>query len=366
MLIHVLTKKGKGYAPAEQNPDVFHGIGPFDVVTGSPLGGKQGMTYTQVFGKTVAELGARDDRVIAISAAMVSGTGLSEFAKRFPERFFDVGIAEQHAVTFAAGLAVAGMRPVVAIYSTFFQRALDQIIHDICIPNLPVTLAIDRAGVVGDDGPTHHGVFDLSFLRFIPNLTIMAPKDEEELQHMLFTAVSGNGPAAIRYPRGVGPGAPLAGSYKKLEIGKGELLREGRDVLLIPVGNRVYPALEAAAGLTKIGIEAAVVNPRFIKPLDGELICQWATACGRVITLEDNARLGGFGSSILELFSRKGLVGIATCLLGHPDSFVEHGPQQTLWKNSHIDAPAIIRAAIKLTGREEEGDGESLLIPPPL
>ena len=210
MLIHVLTKKGKGYEPAEKDPDIFHGIGPFDIVSGKPHSSKGSVTYTKVFGDTIAELAAKDKEIVAISAAMVSGTGLKRFATEYPDRFFDVGIAEQHAVTFAAGLAVEGFRPIVAIYSTFFQRALDQIIHDVCIPNLPITLAIDRAGVVGDDGPTHHGVFDLSFLRFIPNLIIMAPKDEEELQHMLYTSIYHNGPSVVRYPRGAGYGVPLA------------------------------------------------------------------------------------------------------------------------------------------------------------
>ncbi len=348
MLIHVLTKKGKGYAPAEENPDVFHGIGPFDITSGTPHSSKGAATYTQVFGDTVAQMAEKDERIIAISAAMVSGTGLTKFAKAYPHRFFDVGIAEQHAVTFAAGLAVEGMRPVVAIYSTFFQRALDQIIHDICIPNLPVTLAIDRAGVVGDDGPTHHGVFDISFLRFIPNMVIMAPKDEGELQHMLYTAVYHDGPAAVRYPRGAGHGVPLADSLTKLEIGKGELLCPGDDILLLPLGNRVYPALEAAEGLRKVGVSAAVINPRFIKPLDAELICHWARHTTKVITIEDNARQGGFGSSILELFSRRGLYSVQTCMLGHPDTFIEHGPQSTLWENSLIDPPSIMRAAIEL------------------
>ncbi len=353
MLIHVLTKKGKGYAPAEKNPDIFHGIGPFDSLSGIPHSSKGAATYTQVFGDTLTQMAAKDDKIIAISAAMVSGTGLAEFAKIFPDRFFDVGIAEQHALTFAAGLAVEGMRPVVAIYSTFFQRALDQIIHDICIPNLPVTLAIDRAGVVGDDGPTHHGVFDISFLRFIPNMIIMAPKDEQELQHMLYTAVYHDGPAAIRYPRGSGHGVNLTESLIKFEIGKGELLRTGDDVLLLPIGNRVYPALEAANELEKIGISAAVINPRFIKPLDAEIICHWAHHTTRVITIEDNARQGGFGSSILELFSWRGLYSVQTCMLGHPDHFVEHGPQSTLWQSSQIDTPSIIRAAIKLMEKEE-------------
>jgi 1-deoxy-D-xylulose-5-phosphate synthase len=295
----------------------------------------------------------KDERIVAISAAMVSGTGLKEFSEKFPDRFFDVGIAEQHAVTFAAGLAAEGMRPVVAIYSTFFQRALDQIIHDICIPNLPVTLAIDRGGVVGDDGPTHHGVFDFSFLRFIPNLVIMAPKDEAELQHMLYTSVYLDGPSAVRYPRGSGHDVPLATELKKLTIGEGELLISRDDILLLPIGNRVYPALEAAEELKKVGINAAVINPRFIKPLDENLICKWAKHTGKIITIEDNSRQSGFGSSILELMSKRGLYSVQTWMLGHPDNFVEHGPQKTLWKNSHIDTPSIIRAAIKLMGRKE-------------
>jgi len=350
MLIHVLTKKGKGYKPAETNPDVFHGLSPFDINSGAPKQSSGPVSYTQVFGETLVDLAQKDEKIAAISAAMVSGTGLKSFAKEFPDRFFDVGIAEQHAVTFAAGLAKAGMRPVVAIYSTFFQRALDQIIHDVCIPNLPVVLAIDRAGVVGDDGPTHHGVFDLSFLRFIPNLVIMAPKDEDELRHMLNTALSHNGPVAIRYPRGAGEDRPKSLQYRRFEIGSAELLQKGDDILLLPVGNRVYTALEAAEGLSKVGIKAAVINPRFIKPLDCELICHWAQLTGHVITIEDNVRQGGFGSSILELLARKSHHDVKVRILGHPDVFIEHGPQQTLWKNSGIDAPAIIRSAIKLVG----------------
>jgi len=349
VLIHVLTKKGKGYEPAEQNPDIFHGLGPFDIVSGKPHKTKEvAPSYTEVFGNTIVKIAEQDDKIIAISAAMVSGTGLKKFAGQFPDRLFDVGISEQHAVTFAAGLATEGMRPVVAIYSSFFQRALDQIIHDVCIPNLPVTLAIDRGGVVGDDGPSHHGVFDLSFLRFIPNMVIMAPKDENELQHMLFTAIHHNGPAAVRYPRGSGCGVTLARQFQLLEIGCGELILDGEDILLLPVGNRVYPALEAAEGLKKVGISAAVINPRFIKPLDADLICNQAEKCGRVVVVEDNVRQGGFGSAVLELFSIRKLYRIKTCSLGHPDNFIEHGPQSVLWKNSHIDPPAIIRAAMKL------------------
>jgi 1-deoxy-D-xylulose-5-phosphate synthase len=347
-LIHVLTTKGKGYKPAEDNPRSYHGLGPFDITTGKPHSSSGSISYTEVFGKTMLKLGKKNDKLAAISAAMVTGTGLTEFSLAYPDRFFDVGIAEQHAVTFAAGLATEGMHPVVAIYSSFFQRALDQIIHDICIPNLPVTLAIDRGGVVGDDGPTHHGVFDISFLRFIPNIILMAPMDENELQHMIYTATNHNGPTAIRYPRGAGAGIPLSDELQKLEIGKGELLVEGTDILILPIGNRVQTAIEAIEGLKKVGIDAAVINPRFIKPLDADLICHWAEKTGRVLTIEDNVRQSGFGSSILELLSRRKLYNIRTCSLGHPDLFVEHGPQSTLLKNSGLDAPAIIKAAIKL------------------
>jgi len=354
MLIHVLTKKGKGYEPAEKNPDIFHGIGPFDILSGKPHSSKGPITYTKVFGNTIRKLARKDERIVAISAAMVSGTGLSGFSEEFPDRFFDVGIAEQHALTFAAGLASEGLRPVVAIYSTFFQRALDQIIHDICIPNLPVTLAIDRAGVVGDDGPTHHGTFDISFLSFIPNMVIMAPKDEEELQHMLYTSIEYNGPTAVRYPRGAGEDRPMEESDEMLllPIGKGELLLEGDDILLLPVGNRVYPALDAAKELKEIGISAAVINPRFIKPLDGDLIEKWASHTGKVITIEDNSKAGGFGSSVLELLSSRDITHVHTQILGYPDNFIEHGPQKTLWKNSLIDTSAIVLTAKKLLGKE--------------
>lgn len=353
VIIHCVTRKGAGYEHAEDKPDEFHGVGPFSVATGKTSSKKNGLlSYTEVFGRSLVAEAERDERIVAITAAMPAGTGLDTFAERFPERFFDVGIAEQHAVALAAGLALGGLRPVVAIYSTFFQRALDQIIHDICLPKLPVILAIDRGGVVGDDGPTHHGVFDLSFLRYIPNLLLMAPKDEAELQRMIATALNHNGPVAIRYPRGVGCGAPLSDSPELLTIGRGEVLREGSDLLLLPVGNRVQAALEAAAQLDTQGISCAVLNPRFIKPLDADLICHWAQHTGRIITVEDNARMGGFGSSVLELFSNHGLHDLRTILLGHPDAFVEHGPQPTLWRDSHIDGPAIVAAALRLMGRQ--------------
>ncbi len=348
-LIHVLTTKGKGYQPAEKDPRSFHGIGPFEVATGkkikSPPAAK---SYTEVFGNSITRIARDNSRIVAISAAMVEGTGLKEFSETFPERFFDVGIAEQHAVTFAAGMAKEGMHPVVAIYSTFFQRSYDQIIHDVCIPNLPVTLAIDRAGVVGADGPTHHGVFDLSFLRIIPNMVLMAPRDENELQDLLYTALCHNGPSALRYPRGEGENVALSERFRELPIGKGELLRNGRDILLLPVGNRVHPALRAASGLEKVGIDAAVINPRFIKPLDKELIADLASQTGRLVTIEDNVRQGGFGSGVLELLSRCGLSGVKTSLLAHPDRFIEHGPQKTLWRNNSINSVSITEAAMRL------------------
>jgi 1-deoxy-D-xylulose-5-phosphate synthase len=352
VLIHVLTTKGKGYEPAEKDPGTFHGIGPFEPGSGKTKSNGVGpVSYTRVFGDTLTRIGRTNKNVVAISAAMVTGTGLGSFAQAYPDRFFDVGIAEQHAVTFAAGLASEGLHPVVAIYSTFFQRAYDQIIHDVCIPNLPVTLAIDRAGVVGADGPTHHGVFDLSFLRVVPNLILMAPKDEAELQHMLFTAISHRGPSVVRYPRGSGENVELADQLQRFEIGRGEVLREGSDILLLPIGNRVYPALRAAIGLEKLGIDAAVLNPRFIKPLDKELICDWAAVTGRVVTVEDNVRQGGFGSAVLELFSRCGLSNIKTSLLAHPDRFLEHGPQKTLWRNSSINSVSITEAALLLMNK---------------
>ena len=347
VLVHVLTTKGKGYEPAETSPGDYHGVGPFDIATGKPRGKAAGASYTSVFGDTVCRLAEQDDRITGITAAMPAGTGLVTFSRRFPERFFDVGIAEQHAVTFAAGLAMEGMRPVVAVYSTFMQRSLDQIIHDVCLPDLPVTLALDRAGVVGDDGPTHHGVFDLSFLRFIPNLTVMAPKDENELQHMLYTAVNHGHPVAVRYPRGTGEGVELDTSFRTLPIGRGELLREGGDLLLLPVGNRVYPALEAAGGLAKLGIEATVINPRFIKPLDNELIGTLAEQTGAVVTIEDNVKKGGFGSAVLQMLAELH-INIPVRLLGYGNTFIEHATQQILWKNAGIDTAGIINGALEV------------------
>jgi 1-deoxy-D-xylulose-5-phosphate synthase len=349
VLIHVITKKGKGYQPAEENPGDYHGVGPFDIKTGAPLPTPAGpISYTKCFGDTLVHMAEKEPKIVAITAAMPAGTGLMNFAQRFPSRFFDVGIAEQHGVTFAAGLATEGMLPVVAIYSTFLQRAMDQVIHDVCLQNLPVTFALDRGGVVGDDGPTHHGVFDLNYLRFIPNLLFMAPKDENELQHMLYTAVRHNGPAALRYPRGAGQGVELSDTLHEIPIGKGELLRKGKDILLLPIGNRVYPAMEAALGLEKVGIDAAVINPRFIKPLDNELILEWAEKTGRIVTVEDNARMGGFGSAILELLARSTHSHIKVTNLGYGDRYMEHATQEILWHKGKIDVPAITTAAMEL------------------
>jgi 1-deoxy-D-xylulose-5-phosphate synthase len=343
VLVHVITTKGKGYAPAESHPGDFHGIGPFDIGTGAPKKNKAAaVSYTRVFGETLCRLARQDQRLVAITAAMPGGTGMLPFAAEFPDRFFDVGIAEQHAVSFAAGLALEGLRPIFAVYSSFMQRALDQLIHDVCLPNLPVTIALDRSGVVGADGPTHHGVFDLSFLRFIPNLTVMAPKDENELQHMLYTALHHNGPVVLRYPRGSGEGVALEAEFRNLDIGRGELLKQGTDVLLLPVGNRIYPALAAAARLESQGVSAAVVNPRFLKPLDSQLITDWATKTGRVVTIEDNSALGGFGSGVLQLLNEHRLH-LPVKILGYSDSFVEHGPQAILWRNAGIDADGIVR-----------------------
>ncbi|RQW89123.1 MAG: 1-deoxy-D-xylulose-5-phosphate synthase [Geobacter sp.] len=354
ILIHIMTKKGKGYLPAEKEPDIFHGIGPFDIETGTlkakPSSSK---SYTAVFGQTMVRLAEEDDKIIAITAAMPDGTGLSSFAHTFPERFFDVGIAEQHALTFAAGLAAEGFRPVAAIYSTFAQRAYDQVFHDICLQKLPVTLALDRGGLVGDDGPTHHGVFDISFLRHFPEMTVMAPKDENELQHMVKTAVYSNRPISLRYPRGTGYGVTMDKSPVVLEIGKGEILAEGSDLAIIAIGATVYPALDAAKLLAEQGISAMVLNARFVKPLDHDLILQVVRRTGVLLTVEENALAGGFGSAVLELLEAEGITGIKVKRIGIPDHFIEHGSQTQLRENLCIDAHGIADVAGTLLSRKE-------------
>ncbi|CAH2030656.1 1-deoxy-D-xylulose-5-phosphate synthase [Trichlorobacter ammonificans] len=344
ILVHVMTTKGKGYHPAETKPDKFHGVGAFDLSTGAAPAKSAAASYTEIFGRTLVELAEKDPAIVAITAAMPDGTGLNYFAEALPERFFDVGIAEQHALCFAAGLAADGHKPVAAIYSSFVQRGYDQVFHDICLQNLPVVIAMDRGGLVGDDGPTHHGVFDLSYLRHLPGLTFMAPKDENELRHMLKTALELRSPVAIRYPRGAGYGVPLDRHLTALPPGKGELLREGADLAIIAIGSTVVPALEAAESLAKTGITAAVVNARFIKPLDEELILRMATATGAVLTVEENALQGGFGSAVLELLQDKGLT-VRVKRLGIPDCFVEHGSQAQLRRDLGIDAEGIAAAA---------------------
>ncbi|MDD2273354.1 MAG: 1-deoxy-D-xylulose-5-phosphate synthase [Desulfuromonadaceae bacterium] len=347
LLVHVMTTKGKGYKPAEDTPAKYHGVGAFDVATGKGAAKPDVKSYTDVFGETVLQLAEEDTKIVAITAAMPDGTGLNPFSQRFPERFFDVGIAEQHAMTFAAGLAVEGFRPVVAIYSTFVQRAYDQVFHDICLQKLPVTIAMDRAGLVGDDGPTHHGVFDLSYLRHLPGITVMAPKDENELRHMLKTAVYSGLPVALRYPRGAGYGIALDRELKTLEIGKGEQLLEGCDLTIIAIGATVYPALQAAETLRQRGIFAGVVNARFVKPLDAELLLSAARQSGRILTVEENALQGGFGSAVLELLYDNNMQGVKVRRLGLPDRYIEQGSQAQLRKDVGIDAEGITAAALE-------------------
>ena len=333
VLIHVITKKGKGYTPAEERANEFHGTGPFDIATGRKIS-KPGAppTYTGVFGKTLVELAEKDKSIVAITAAMPDGTGTNQFAKRFPERFFDVGIAEQHAVTFAAGLATEGIKPVTAIYSTFMQRAYDQVLHDICMQNLPVKLCMDRAGLVGDDGYTHHGVFDYAYLIPMPNMTVMAPKDENELRHMLLTAVEYNaGPISLRYPRGSGVGANLSEPLHTLPIGKAETLREGTDLTIWAIGSMVAEAEKTADLLQTKGISAGVVNMRFAKPLDEELLCENAAKTHRIVTMEEGVLKGGVGDAVLETLNRYGLLQMTAVLpFGIPDEFISQGDKKLL------------------------------------
>lgn len=335
VFLHVVTEKGKGYPFAPTSKTRAHGVAP-------PEAAKKAPAYTNVFGKTLIELAERDPKVIAITAAMPDGTGTSEFGERFPDRFFDVGIAEQHAVTFAAGLACEGMKPFCAIYSTFLQRAYDQVVHDVALQKLPVRFVMDRGGLVGDDGPTHHGVFDVGYLRILPNFVVMAPKDENELRHMLYTMSEyAEGPIAMRFPRGSGVGVAMDAELKKIPIGRAEILREGDDVALVALGPMVQPALAAAEALAARGIDAAVVNARFVKPLDESLLLAVARRTGLVVTIEEAQRAGGFGSAVGELFADRGiearLVSIAL-----PDEFVEHG------------TPAILRANVALTAEAIE------------
>lgn len=347
VMVHVLTKKGKGYKPAEESPNKFHGTGPFEIATGKKITNPAApISYTEVFGKTITELADSDKKIVGLTAAMPDGTGLNIFAQAHPDRFFDVGIAEQHAVTAAAGMAAAGMKPVTAIYSTFMQRAYDSILHDICMQKLHVTMCLDRAGLVGDDGYTHHGVFDYAYLRSIPNMTIMAPKDENELRHMLKTALSFNGPISVRYPRGSGVGVDITEPMHELPIGKAEVLREGKELCFWAIGSMVQSAVQAADKLKEQGIDAGVVNIRFAKPLDKELLIEHAKRYGKIVTLEEGVLAGGVGSEVLEILDDAGLLQQCAVLrLGIPDEFVTHGDKKLLFRDLGLDTDAIVQKA---------------------
>lgn len=356
VLLHVTTQKGKGYKPAEENPVYFHGVGCFEIETGTsaPSCPPSPPSYTEIFGDTMTELAERDEKIVAVTAAMPEGTGLAQFAKTYPDRFYDVGIAEQHGVTFAAGIATGGFRPVVAIYSTFLQRAYDQVIHDVCLENLHVVFAIDRGGIVGEDGPTHHGLFDLSFLRSLPNMTVMAASDENELRKMLITALKHQGPIALRYPRGRGTGVKLSDDFETIPIGKGKILAEGDDISIIGIGRTVNDALAARAILSKKGIFATVVDARFVKPIDQDLIVSLAKKTPRIITVEENVRQGGFGSAVLECLNEVGLSAVNLKRMGIPDTFVEHGAQDLLRSKYGIDARSIADKAITMLENAEK------------
>nr|WP_242972853.1 1-deoxy-D-xylulose-5-phosphate synthase [Anaeromicrobium sediminis] len=344
VLVHTITKKGKGYSFAEKNPDKYHGISPFDVKSGKTLkkSTKGEESYSSVFGKALVNIGQKNKNVVAITAAMPTGTGLLDFSIKYPERFFDVGIAEQHAVTFAAGLAACGLTPVFAVYSTFLQRAYDQIIHDVCLQNLPVVFCLDRSGIVGNDGETHHGVFDLSFLTSVPNLTVMAPKDGKELENMLEYAVSLNKPVAIRYPRGTSQDFTSISNNYNISSGKSEVLTDGQDVCIIAIGKMVKVAYDAAIKLLDDNINCKVINARFAKPLDKDTLIKECKGIKNVLIIEDNLIKGGFGNKVLELFNEENI----KCdlkLLGFPDEFIEHGDTEILMKAYKLDSNSIVQ-----------------------
>jgi len=343
ILVHTITQKGKGYKPAEEDEQRLHGVTPFDKVTGrSPKKAGGPPAYTKVFGSAVVELARQKPNLVALTAAMPDGTGLDQLQRELPERFYDVGIAEQHGVTFAAGLATQGCIPIVAVYSSFLQRAYDQIIHDVALQHLHVVFALDRAGVVGADGPTHHGVFDLSYLRAIPGMVIMAPKDESELRDMLYTAVTHTGgPIALRYPRGSGLGVPLKPGFDALPIGKSEIIRTGSDIALLAVGELVAPAFQAATTLAEEGIHCEVVNMRFVKPLDTVLLDEIAERFPYVVTLENNSVLGGFGSAVCEYYAQREHKDLHVTVHGVPDRFVDHGSPAELAAELGLDSPGI-------------------------
>jgi 1-deoxy-D-xylulose-5-phosphate synthase len=343
VIVHALTVKGKGFPSKEKNYYAWHATGPFDLATGTPIKSKGGAPlYTAVFGQTMCELMAKDEKIVALTAAMPDGTGIDKVLEKFPERAFDVGIAEQHAITFSGGMACEGLKPVAAIYSTFLQRAFDQVMHDICLQNLNVTFALDRAGIVGGDGPTHHGLLDIAYLRPMPNMVVMAPKDEAELRDMLLTAIEHPGPAALRFPRGNGVGVPLDREPQMLELGKAELLRDGGEVAIVAYGAMVYPSLQAATQLACEGIEATVVNARFVKPLDAGLLLALARTKRLIVTVEDAYLAGGFGSAVMELLEENGLLDKTRVVrMGVPDRIVTHGDPKLLLAKYGLDADGI-------------------------
>ena len=342
VMLHVVTKKGKGYEPAEKNPTKFHGVGIFDVETGDTLGKSGAITFTKAFSQTLVKLAEKDPQICAITAAMPEGTGLDAFQDKFPTRYFDVGIAEEHAATFAAGLAAGGQKPLVALYSTFAQRCYDQILHDICLQKLPVVFALDRAGVVGEDGPTHHGVFDFSFLRSIPNLILAAPADENELQHLLKTAFISQAPFVLRYPRGAGFGVPMDKEPTPMDIGKGTWMTKGKDLTILAIGNRVHPALKAAETLRDKGVDAGVINMRFVKPLDTKLIDEALKRSDKLVTVEDNMLAGGFGSAVAEYLADHNKMA-HLLRLGIDDEFAPHGKSNWLYDQIGISENAIVK-----------------------
>jgi len=346
ILVHTITQKGKGYKPAEEDVQRLHGVTPFDKVTGvSPKKAESTPAYTKVFGSAVVELARSNPKIVALTAAMPDGTGLDQLQKAMPDRFYDVGIAEQHGVTFAAGLATQGAIPIVAIYSTFLQRAFDQLIHDVALQHLHVVFALDRSGLVGADGPTHHGAFDLSYLRLIPGMAIMAPRNESELRDMLYTAVQHEGgPIALRYPRGNGTGVPLKEGFDLIPFGKGETLRTGSDVALLAIGTMANTALAAAEELARGGVAAEVVSMRFVKPIDGDLLREVARRIPRLVTLEENVTIGGFGSAVTEFLAADRIGGVRILSLGLPDRFIDHGTPQELHAELGLDPPGVARS----------------------
>jgi len=354
IFLHLLTQKGKGYKFAEEDSPRYHGVGKFDKVTGQSNDvGKT--TYTDVFGKTMVKLAEMDEDLVAITAAMCLGTGLLDFSLKYPKRFFDVGIAEQHGTTFACGLAASGVKPVFAVYSTFLQRAYDQVIHDMALQSLPVVLAIDRAGLVGEDGPTHHGAFDLSYLRQIPNLVVLAPKDGNELKDMLYTAVNwGKSPVAIRYPRTAVPDKKLKERFNLLPLDSWEILKKGKDLLILAIGSMVYPALEAASELSSEGIEAEVVNCRILKPLDEEYLLSSLKSFDKVLTVEENVLSGGFGSTVAEYLLEKGTGKVQLKRIGIPDKFIQHGSRKKLLNLLGLDKEGIIKAGKEMVKMKEK------------